>query len=182
MLNRKSSGFTLAELLIALAILGVIATFTIPKILSATGSGQNTSIGKEAASMVSGAFSTYGMDNTVTAASTTAGLFTGYMNYVRTTTIDGGGGNALACSSGTACLVLHNGAFIKYIAAQSLAAVNGTNYWTFNVDPDGANTAAPGGTFVLYGNGRLTSGQFATGTAGTGGPTLYTTDPSWLTW
>ncbi|MCE3236975.1 MAG: hypothetical protein K0Q50_3167, partial [Vampirovibrio sp.] len=30
---RSVSGFTLAELLISLAILGVIATFTIPKIL-----------------------------------------------------------------------------------------------------------------------------------------------------
>jgi prepilin-type N-terminal cleavage/methylation domain-containing protein len=45
--NKCSLGFTLAELLISLAILGVIATFTLPKILGGTGSKQNIAIAKE---------------------------------------------------------------------------------------------------------------------------------------
>lgn len=43
----KQSAFTLAELLIALAILGVIATFTIPKILNSQANGQKTAVFKE---------------------------------------------------------------------------------------------------------------------------------------
>lgn len=42
-------GFTLAELLIALTILGVIATFTIPKILSSQQDGKLKAIAKETA-------------------------------------------------------------------------------------------------------------------------------------
>lgn len=45
-LNR---GFTLAELLIALAILGVIAAFSIPKVLSAQQNQTYNAIAKEAA-------------------------------------------------------------------------------------------------------------------------------------
>ena len=52
-------GFTLAELLIALAILGVIATFTIPKILDSGSSSKHNAIVKEAAGMISGAFQVY---------------------------------------------------------------------------------------------------------------------------
>jgi prepilin-type N-terminal cleavage/methylation domain-containing protein len=46
-------GFTLAELLIALAILGEIATFTIPKILSAQQSGQRKTIFRETFATIS---------------------------------------------------------------------------------------------------------------------------------
>jgi prepilin-type N-terminal cleavage/methylation domain-containing protein len=42
-----SKGFTLAELLIALAILGEIATFTIPKILSSQQNSQRIAVFKE---------------------------------------------------------------------------------------------------------------------------------------
>jgi prepilin-type N-terminal cleavage/methylation domain-containing protein len=48
----QQPGFTLAELLIALSILGVIASFAIPKILSSQQNGQFKSAGKETASMV----------------------------------------------------------------------------------------------------------------------------------
>jgi prepilin-type N-terminal cleavage/methylation domain-containing protein len=45
--RRCFKGFTLAELLIALAILGIIATFVIPKIISSQQSGKKQAIFKE---------------------------------------------------------------------------------------------------------------------------------------
>jgi prepilin-type N-terminal cleavage/methylation domain-containing protein len=51
--RRVFSGFTLAELLISLAILGVIGTFTIPKILGANQNKQNVNLLKEAVSALS---------------------------------------------------------------------------------------------------------------------------------
>lgn len=41
------TGFTLAELLISLAILGLIATFTIPKIMSAQQNNEYSAIAQE---------------------------------------------------------------------------------------------------------------------------------------
>jgi len=49
-------GFTLAELLIALAILGIIATFTIPKILSAQAEQKKRAILKECYATVTSLF------------------------------------------------------------------------------------------------------------------------------
>jgi len=50
MKKSAEKGFTLAELLIALGILGVIAAFTIPKVLQATGSAQNSAAARDAVS------------------------------------------------------------------------------------------------------------------------------------
>lgn len=176
-------GFTLAELLIALAILGVIATFTIPKILNNATSGQNTAIAKEAASTISGAFSGYMLDNTIDANTNTSAII-GLINYVRITTISSGGTNAINCTTGGGrlCMVLHSGAYIGMVTTQSYNTV-GTNssYLTYNIDPDGTGTAVGAGSVVIYSNGRFTTGGNATGTAGTGGITLVTLDPSFLT-
>ena len=57
--RRSSLGFTLAELLISLAILGVIATFTIPKILTSQQNSQKAAVTKEVIAMISGAFTAY---------------------------------------------------------------------------------------------------------------------------
>lgn len=49
-MNASQKGFTLAELLIALALLGVIAAFTIPKVLQASGDQETVAKVREATS------------------------------------------------------------------------------------------------------------------------------------
>ncbi len=176
----RSKGFTLAELLIALAILGVIATFTIPKVLQGTTSGQNTSIAREAYSTVSGAFSAYQLNNSVGTAVGPKDL-TPLINYVRVDT-----GTALTgtnCSAAQPCLVLHNGGFLLGSNDMTFGTTVATSYINFNIDPDGAGTAGEA-SIVIYPNGRLTTGEYATGTVGTGGTAtpLITTDPAYVDW
>jgi prepilin-type N-terminal cleavage/methylation domain-containing protein len=189
--RRKSVGFTLPELLIALAILGVIATFAIPKILSSTTSGQNKSVAKEAASMISAAFQNYSLSNTLTSGAT-GGLLTSSMNYVSVdtsgptfTSPPSGDTNKMTCGANNQCLKLHNGGYLEYSVGQTFAGTNTTNYIAFNVDPDGLGGNAGTATLVLYYNGRLaTGGTKASGSAtgATNPESEQTTDPSWLTW
>src|SRR5262249_45092855 len=100
--RRAAAGFTLAELLIALAILGVIATFTIPKVIQSQTNSRYNAEAKEAAGFVSDAYRSYQLSNGV---SGSFGIFnlTPYLNYVRidsTTTIDDIQGNTtLTCGA-----------------------------------------------------------------------------------
>ena len=158
--------FTLAELLIALAILGVIATFTIPKILDSQTSSKYNSIVKEVAAMYSGAYQSYKLDNSASAA-TTLGDLTPYMNYVAvssTLTLDNVNNFASnSCTSVTrTCLILHSGAVIYYPTDISFGDTQTTNVLWFNVDPDGVyggSTTGPSKSaqLYLYFNGRIVS-------------------------
>jgi hypothetical protein len=60
----------------------------------------------------------------------------------------------------------------------------GTNYLTFNIDPDGKSGAYDSIQVLLYDNGRITTLANASGTAGTGGTAALasTADPSWFSW
>ncbi len=182
--KRAQSGFTLAELLIALAILGVIATFTIPKILNATGTAQNTAIAKEAASMVSGAFSEQQLTSGVTTA-TTAGVFLQYMNYVSlgsgTTVQTDGAACTSSLTAGIDCLKLHNGGVLSFNATNSPGSNTTTGAWLFNIDPDGSG-AQTGATLVQYYSGRFTTYQQAGSPVPTTttGVTPFTTDPAYI--
>ena len=80
--------FTLAELLIALAILGVIATFTIPKILDSGSSSEFNTKAKETAGMISEALQIHKLNGQLSSSTISADL-TQYMNYVRAETAGG---------------------------------------------------------------------------------------------
>jgi len=184
--KRAFSGFTMAELLVALAILGVIATFAIPKILNATSNGKLTAITKEAASMLGGAFSVYTLNNTLATTDTGAAL-TPYMNYTSVdtaTTYTGSADTALqACAAATPCLLLHNGGVLQYDTAQTFNSTTSvTNGIWMNLDPDGTGTRGRI-SLIVFTNGRVTTGSGNGNAAPThsgGTMTIQATDPSYL--
>ncbi len=146
--NYSTKGFTLSELLVSLSVLGLIAAFAIPKVLTAVDTQATRAVGKEAISMITAAYDSLKADNDgIVGKSTTAGTIAGKMNYVS--------------SSGTApqILVLHNGGTVSFNTADSFTPVTaGTEpgMMTFNIDPNGAGATGPGPVTVCLGyDGRL---------------------------
>lgn len=191
----QHAGFTLAELLISLAILGVIAIFAIPKILTAQQSNAYNAAGKEAAAMIAGAYQRAQMAGIISSSTTSADL-TPYMNYVSVDTStpidDWQTGTTWGCTGAVRCLTLHNGGKLAYDTSNFAFRSGSTtqdNALLFQFDPDGrvtdGTTNGPGKALaiVLYYNGGL-------GTEGTARPGSYyaTTypganyDPPWFSW
>ena len=178
--------FTLSELLIALAILGIIASFTIPKVLESANSSKHSAAAKEAAAMISGAFSTYKLEASVSS-TTTAGVLTSYMNFVTTDTdnnnssVPAGQAAIGNCSSTQVCLMLHSGGTLAYNTGASFGGTAATNAIYFNFDPDSTGSAAGGVTFIQYYDRRITSNSnAATGTTTGGTQVAPVSDPPWL--
>jgi prepilin-type N-terminal cleavage/methylation domain-containing protein len=200
MQQTRPSGFTLAELLISLAILGVITTFTIPKILTAQQNEQNKAKAKEVAAMISGAYQQAQVAGLISSATKPTDI-TPYMNYISvdtTSLIDShvswagnAGGGKCQCSANTPCLKLHNGGVLMAGYDLSFGGFATTNVIEFLYDPD---TIAAGGTvdgpsksvqFQLYYNGFLTSRSFTlAGTRTSAGNVgaISTADPTWFSW
>ena len=189
--NRKP-GFTLAELLIALAILGVIATFTIPKVITSQQNSKYNAAAKEVAGMIGAAYTVYSQSNTPTA-NTSAGDLTQYMNFVASdssSSIDGFYNSGTRACSSYPCVRLHNGGMLSWATA-GFTGTNTTNAIYFYFDPDGVvtdgTTNGPGKsvTFWLYYNNRVTSySNIVAGTVyggGTANPNA-TYDPPWFSW
>ncbi len=188
-------GFTLAELLISLAILGVIATFTIPKILTAQQNSQNVAKAKEAAAMFSAAFQAYQQEHTLQT-SFTAYELTPYLNYVSIDTsnsqIDAHVSNtSRTCSAATPCIRFHNGGAMWINASQTFGVLDAYHCVDLGFDPDGVLNAGfgdgPGKAiqFQLYANGQITTlGQVKPGTMDAWGtfPQNPSFDPSWFSW
>ncbi len=200
--NRTKQGFTLAELLIALAILGVIAAFTIPKLLSFQQSEKNNAIVKEAASTVAGAYQQYVRDNGVTV----FGLqqLMPYINYVKlnpnSSAINDvqGASGTWNCNGNALCLKMASGAIIYGATTWDSYSTTPGGAMLFFVDPDGTQNDAttdpnaPGHSvrFYLYSTGRLSSfGTLpASGTVSNwNGSVQYpnaspSADPPWFHW
>lgn len=172
----RFTGFTLAELLVALLILGVIAMFTIPKVLSAQQNGQNKAVAKETAAMISAAYQQAQLNGVVTTGTSMADM-TQYMNYVArdtTSTVDtypNSGGISIPCSANT-CYRLHNGA-IFVVTPLSFGTTSGVILAI--IDPDGERTSQEDSIiFAQKYDGRLTTyGVHA-------GDSSY--DPDWFSW
>jgi prepilin-type N-terminal cleavage/methylation domain-containing protein len=190
-------GFTLAELLIALAILGLIATFTIPKILNSQQNRQYNAVAKEDIAAMISAYQRLKLDGTLST-STTYGAFTPYLNYIAADTSGAWSLDSvptlgtIACNaSNYACLKMHNGSMVAYRVDASFGGSNTTNAIHFVIDPDGrvtdGTTNGPGKSIsiFIYYNGRIADeGNIATGTTSSAAayPANSAKVPSWFSW
>lgn len=185
-------GFTLAELLIALAILGVIATFTIPKILSTQQNQKFNAMAHEAASAIGQAYQQFKLSGDLGAATTGDDIIADYLNYVKvdtTSKIDDRpeGAGIRDCSSSN-CYVLHNGGILRAHTC-NFDGTNSINAVFFVFDPDGVRTNQEDSlTLVLYYDGRLTSRAYTLGatassaSCASAGAGLPSYDPDWFSW
>lgn len=194
-LKRNYVGFTLAELLIVLLIIGEIATFSIPKIIMAQRKGASNTAAHEAAGMVATAYQLYLQNSSSATSSTTPGALTQYMNYVSVPTsgtLDDvvTQNSVYTCNSGVTCLKLHSGGTLFYNTS-NFSGTNTTNFIQFYLDPDGvrgSSGSADGSSkslaIVLYYNGRVTTwGNMAANSVNSSG--TYSSgsyDPSWFQW
>jgi prepilin-type N-terminal cleavage/methylation domain-containing protein len=193
---KRFSGFTLAELLIALAILGVVSTFTIPKILASQQSSKQNAQAKEAAAMISGAFQVAKQNGLINANSLPSDL-TPYMNYVAMvsdgTIIDSiPSGSTTTCNSSNPCIRLHNGGMLWF--QNWYMGGPGSMYayeMVFDTDPANNTTDTADGPlkavqFTQYYDGFITTrGNVKPNTCnvfGCSNQPSSSMDPSWLKW
>jgi len=172
-------------------ILGVIATFTIPKVLSAQQSQQKTAVLRETAAMVAAAYQT-ALSNGVVTSNTRLQDLTPYFNYLSVDTsavIDDTVGYAdQTCNGGIPCYKLHNGAILMDRAG--FGGTGTTNVMIMHLDPDGTYNGGTTGDgksvqLILYYNGRITSrGQIPASILSALGTwaTDQNADPPWVNW
>lgn len=161
----KQPGITLSELLIALGIIALVAVFAIPKVLETLDKSTTNHLkaGREAAMIVTSAYNNLRANERPSASTTMEDLLP-YMSYVKKVTdpIDATScvAGTYACSSEFTCLLLHNGAVIRWRKSNYF---DGTTPWHAHkllIDPDGEPTGGSGDegrsvTLYLFYTGRL---------------------------
>ncbi len=186
--KRALGGFTLAELLICIAILGVIAVFTIPKIITTQQNQSYTAFVKESTSILTGAYTKANFDGIVTSSTKLTDL-TPYMNYVQLKTIgtidDIYRFATLSCSSTSPCIKLHNGSTL-FFTSNAFGGTGASNALYYKIDPDGVvtdgTTNGPGKSLALflYYSGKITDyGNINPGTTDSVVPFGYNPSPAY---
>ncbi len=194
--RKRFQAFTLAELLICLSLVGVIAAYAIPKLFNAQQGEASNAIVKEVAGMISDAYIKYKANGGDINGQTPAVLMP-YINYVKmetTGTIDYWPTvpGSIACGAGAPCYTLHNGAKLR-IWGCGMTGTNTTNAVGFIIDPDGIDSGislvdgpSKSIALMLYYNGRLaTIGTVTPNTANGCNANIMpfpSADPSWFHW
>lgn len=174
---KKAYGFTLTELMAVLALLAVIAMFTIPKILNTSTTNTWTAQAKEEFSMISQAYLQYKFENGMEVSNAAANYstnLTNVFNYVAvdsTTVIDHvPGQTSVACSLTTAhiCLKMHSGGMLLIPLYNHFGVADANHYVYFLYDPDGRYSGSATGkgksiTVDLHYDGGLYTGDQRTG-------------------
>jgi prepilin-type N-terminal cleavage/methylation domain-containing protein len=177
-----SRAFTIAELLIALAIMGLLAAITIPKFLMVDQGSQNKTKSRQVAEMIAVAYMAYQQDKVVTSAMPGNAL-TPYFNYLRvdtTSTLDGGSN---CFSSDWECVRLHNGGTLQYAKLTSFGGTASTNAMAFCFDPDGVQNGQGLVVFWLFYDGRVKSwGNIPNNTCNSYACGSAVPDPTWFNW
>ena len=162
----KRTGFTLAELLTVLSVFAVIATFTIPKIVTSQQTTKWNAAAKEMIAAISEGHMQLKAKN-VLSANTTAGdiINNGNFNYtsIKTTGLidDVYGGTSIDCSqSYFTCYVLHNGGVLLVEQGKPYTATGANNALPFIFDPDGVYSGSSTGSgkslfIFMYYNGKI---------------------------
>lgn len=187
-----SLGFTLAELLISLAILGVIATFTIPKILSTSQNEANEAKTKDIIAAFSGAYQQAKLDGIINSNTKPSDL-TPYLSYLAWDTsaaIDyGPWGTSSNCNATYPCIKFANGATVQFDDPARFGGTATTNMIAFFIDPEpgysGTTNPVRSVQIVLYYDGFITSRAYTrtnsfTSAGGPYGPGSF--DPPWFVW
>ncbi|MFN7309998.1 MAG: type II secretion system protein [Vampirovibrionales bacterium] len=161
--NRSLQGFTLSELLVSLAVLGLIAAFAIPKVLTAVGESSSRAIGREAFGMITESYQALrAKQNGNVSRATTAQNLIDQLNYATTAATGNGTGT-------TNHIALQNGAVIAYAPSDNFDAGSTRGVIGFTIDPDGiAATSVSGPVTVYLGNdGRIWAANENYATGGT---------------
>ncbi len=192
-------GFTLIEMLMVIGILAVIATFTIPKILSSSNSSNFNAKAKSFMGSISQAYEKYLYDTGDTV-DTMVGWdeLSPYLNYTAaynsTELIDRvyNATGTYDCTATYTCLLLHTGAMVRYNRNHNFAGTDTTSAINLYFDPDGQVTSSGDSTgpgkslqMFLYADGRIQSkGNIDSNTCSSSQCTNPdpNDDPDWFSW
>ncbi len=205
MANKPRQGFSLAEMLVSLALMGALASMLLPMLTHNVGKDKLMYMGKDGAAELVQAYATY-LKTNVPTANTSAQDIINNLNYMRI--INNGsqtlqvekvnntpaygsctsGGNpctvfTAVCRAETPCALLHSGALIQYDANATFGGNPpryNTNALRFILDPDadGPQTSV---SFVLFYSGRLSTRPYAQAAVLTNDDLANTTvDPEYL--
>jgi type II secretory pathway pseudopilin PulG len=156
-------GFTLAELIISIGVLGVMASVSIPKLVNVQYRQKMNTVGKEIAATMTEAHTQAKLAGRLRSTTSLYDLMT-YVNTAQMKTSglvdDTAGSTSLDCAS-LDCYVFSNGA-VLVDTGTSFGGEGNLNALLFHLDPDGkysgsSSGSGKAGVFFIYYNGRITS-------------------------